>query len=100
MSDLNLTYFSLFLSLGYAHRDLKPENILIDEEQNLKLIDFVFCANPKRGITDYIHFGNILWQPCLCRPRNGIWQELFGIGGRYLVHGSYFVCFAVWFFTF
>ena len=25
---------------GYAHRDLKPENILIDEDNQLKLIDF------------------------------------------------------------
>ena len=35
---------------GYAHRDLKPENILIDEDQQLKLIDFGLCANPKGGI--------------------------------------------------
>ena len=35
---------------GYAHRDLKPENILIDEDQELKLIDFGLCANPSGGM--------------------------------------------------
>ena len=27
-------------ALGVAHRDLKPENMLIDDESNIKLIDF------------------------------------------------------------
>ncbi|OXB83670.1 UNVERIFIED_CONTAM: hypothetical protein H355_015318, partial [Colinus virginianus] len=37
-------------SQGYAHRDLKPENLLIDEEHNLKLIDFGLCAKPRADI--------------------------------------------------
>ncbi|KAJ8318107.1 hypothetical protein KUTeg_003198 [Tegillarca granosa] len=38
--------------MGYAHRDLKPENLLLDEDQNMKLIDFGLCAKPKRCVDE------------------------------------------------
>ncbi|XP_037269662.2 maternal embryonic leucine zipper kinase [Rhipicephalus microplus] len=39
-------------SQGYAHRDLKPENLLLDENRNVKLIDFGLCAKPKGGMNN------------------------------------------------
>ena len=32
---------------GYAHRDIKPENLMLDDEFNLKLIDFGFATKSK-----------------------------------------------------
>ncbi|CAJ0965668.1 unnamed protein product [Ranitomeya imitator] len=53
-------------SQGYAHRDLKPENLLIDEDQNLKLIDFGLCARPKGGM-DY-HLMTCCGSPAYAAP--------------------------------
>ncbi|XP_039614223.1 maternal embryonic leucine zipper kinase [Polypterus senegalus] len=53
-------------SQGYAHRDLKPENLLIDEEHNLKLIDFGLCAKPKGGL-DY-HLMTCCGSPAYAAP--------------------------------
>ncbi|KAK4020678.1 hypothetical protein OUZ56_002633 [Daphnia magna] len=39
---------------GFAHRDLKPENLLLDDDQQLKLIDFGLCAKPKGGMNSHL----------------------------------------------
>ena len=66
---------------GYAHRDLKPENILIDENCDLKLVDFGFAAKDT-GFMD-----TILGTPMFMAPEiisgikyKGKTVDLFALG--------------------
>ena len=65
-----------------AHRDLKIDNMLIDEELNIKLLDFGLSAQTKtRGLTDSV--GTPFYMaPELHdeRPHNGTEVDVFALG--------------------
>ncbi|CAN7993240.1 unnamed protein product [Ixodes hexagonus] len=61
---------------GYAHRDLKPENFLLDEDQNIKLIDFGLCAKPKGGMA--MHLQTCCGSPAYAAPELITGQEYCG----------------------
>lgn len=70
MHDL-LDALSYIHSLGYIHRDIKPSNMLVDEEYNLKLVDFGLCkhldpnssGSPLQCTYQYAPLDSLLGQP-------------------------------------
>jgi eukaryotic-like serine/threonine-protein kinase len=45
---------------GVVHRDLKPENILVDDDDNIKLIDFGIAGDSKARRLTYANFTSTL----------------------------------------
>jgi serine/threonine-protein kinase len=55
-------------SNGVVHRDLKPENIMVDEEDNIKLIDFGIAGDSTARRLTYANFTATLGTPDYISP--------------------------------
>jgi len=53
---------------GVVHRDLKPENIMVDEEDNIKLIDFGIASDSAARRLTYANFTATLGTPDYISP--------------------------------
>ena len=53
---------------GVVHRDLKPENILVDENDNIKLIDFGIAGDTSSRRLTYANFTTALGTPDYISP--------------------------------
>ena len=68
---------------GFSHRDLKPENILLDEDYNIKLVDFGFaCKLEARDGTGFSHSvvgtpGYMAPEVLQKKPYQGHYADLF-----------------------
>ena len=55
-------------SKGVVHRDLKPENIMVDEQDNIKLIDFGIASDSAARRLTYANFTATLGTPNYISP--------------------------------
>jgi serine/threonine-protein kinase len=53
---------------GVVHRDLKPENIMVDDEDNIKLIDFGIAGDTSSRRLTYANFTTALGTPDYISP--------------------------------
>lgn len=53
---------------GVVHRDLKPENIMVDENDNIKLIDFGIASDTSARRLTYANFTSTLGTPNYISP--------------------------------
>ena len=45
-----------FHEKGWVHCDIKPDNLLVDDDGNVKLIDFTISQKPKRSLLRFLGF--------------------------------------------
>jgi serine/threonine-protein kinase len=55
-------------SNGVTHRDLKPENIMIDDQDNIKLIDFGIAGNEGSRRLTFAKLSNVMGTPDYISP--------------------------------
>ena len=71
---------------GVVHRDLKPENIMVDDEDNIKLIDFGIASDSAARRLTYANFTATLGTPNYISPeqvkgkRGDGRSDIFSIG--------------------
>ena len=69
--------------LGIVHRDLKPENLLLDENQEIKIVDFGLSNRYEQGK----QLSTACGSPCYAAPEmiagrkyNGLQVDLWSCG--------------------
>jgi serine/threonine-protein kinase len=73
-------------SRGVAHRDLKPENIMVDDEDNIKLIDFGIASKADARRLTFGKLSNVMGTPDYISPeqvkgkRGDARSDLYSLG--------------------
>jgi len=71
---------------GVVHRDLKPENVMVDEQDNIKLIDFGIASNAGARRLTFANFSQTLGTPDYISPeqvkgkRGDARSDIFSLG--------------------
>jgi 5'-AMP-activated protein kinase catalytic alpha subunit len=68
-------------SRGVCHRDIKPENILVDDEGNVKIIDFGFSASSVTKLNTFCGTPPFM-SPEITKkiPYNGAGADIWALG--------------------